>query len=56
MGALKKIIDFLNQPIGGKGKNGEVSIKKREKNLRLKEMELTSRDALKHNKNIRYMW
>lgn len=56
MGALKKVIDFLNQPIGGKGKNGEVSIKKREKNLRLKEMELTSRDALKHNKNIRYKY
>ena len=44
MGSLKKIIQALNQPIGGSKGNDKA---KREKNLKLKVMELTPQDAIK---------
>lgn len=54
---LKKIIEALNQPIGGSGSgNDKKSTKKREKNLQLKVMELTAQDAIKNTKNIRYRY
>ena len=55
---LKKIIDTLNKPIGGttKSKNDPKSLKQREKNLRIKPMELTPADAIKNIKNIRYLY
>lgn len=54
---LKKIIDTLNQPIGGtKNGNDKKSVAKREKNLKLKVMELTSKDAIKNTKNVRYKY
>ena len=55
-GALKKIIDKLNQPIGGNptDANNPKNIKKREKNMQLKTMELTPQDAIKNTKNVRY--
>ena len=57
MGFLKKIIDTLNQPIGrSKDGNDKKGIAKREKNLKLKVMELTPQDAIKNTKNIRYKY
>ncbi len=54
-GTLKKIIDTLNQPVGGKkNSNDPKSIKQREKNMQLKTMELTPQDAIKNTKNVRY--
>ena len=54
---LKKFIDILNQPIGSsKGGNDKKSIAQREKNKKLKVMELTSKDARKNTKNIRYKY
>ena len=54
---LKKIIEALNQPIGGSGSgNDKKSTKKREKNLQLKVMELTAQDAIKNTKNVRYRY
>ena len=54
---LKKIIEALNQPIGGSGGgNDKKSTKKREKNLQLKVMELTAQDAIKNTKNVRYRY
>lgn len=54
---LKKIIEALNQPIGGSGSgNNKKSTKKREKNLQLKVMELTAQDAIKNTKNVRYRY
>lgn len=56
-GGLKKFIDALNQPIGGSTTgNDKRSIAKREKNLKLKVMELTPQDAIKNIKNIRYKY
>lgn len=56
-GGFKKFIDALNQPIGGKNdSNDKKSIAKREKNLKLKVMELTPQDAIKNTKNIRYRY
>lgn len=56
-GGLKKIIDFLNQPIGsGTVKNDKKSNIQREKNLRLKTMELTYKDTIKNPKNVRYKY
>lgn len=56
-GTLKKIINSLNQPIGGSSKaTDKKSIAKREKNLQLKVMELTPQDAIKNTKNIRYKY
>lgn len=57
MGILKKIIQTLNQPIGG-NPNGtdKKSVAKREKNLQLKVMELTPQDAIKNTQNIRYKY
>ena len=57
MGVLKKIINTLNQPIGG-SKNGtdKKSNAKRQKNLQIKVMELTPQDAIKNNQNIRYKY
>lgn len=52
MGSLKKIIQALNQPVGG-GKNND---KKRKKNLKLQVMELSPQDAIKNTKNIRYKY
>lgn len=49
-GGFKKIIDKLNQPIGGSG----TSDKKKQANLKLKTMELTAADAIKNSQNIRY--
>lgn len=51
-GTFKKIIDVLNQPIGGSGNNE----KKIEKNKSIKVMELTAADAIKNTKNIRYRY
>jgi type IV pilus assembly protein PilC len=51
-GRLKKIINKLNQPIGGTGNNA----KKIEANMKLKTMELTPADAIKNTKNIRYKY
>jgi len=51
-GTFKKIIDVLNQPIGGSGNNE----KKIEKNKSIKLMELTAADAIKNTKNIRYRY
>lgn len=56
MGSFKKIIQALNQPIGGSKGNGKASKAKREKNLKLKVMELTPQDAIKNTKNIRYRY
>lgn len=56
MGSLKKIIQALNQPIGGSKGNDKASNAKREKNLKLKVMELTPQDAIKNTKNIRYRY
>ena len=54
---FKKFIDILNQPIGSsKGGNDKKSIAQREKNKKLKVMELTSKDARKNTKNIRYKY
>lgn len=56
-GGFKKIIDTLNQPIGGStNKNDKKSIAQREKNLKLKVMELTPQDAIKNTKNVRYKY
>lgn len=57
MGTLNKIIKALNQPIGG-SPNGtdKKSVAKREKNLKLKVMELSPQDAIKNTKNIRYRY
>ena len=51
-GGFKKLIDKLNQPIGGSG-NSE---KKKQENMKLKTMELTAADAIKNNQNIRYKY
>ena len=51
-GGFKKIIDKLNQPIGGSGSNE----KKKEANMKLKTMELTAADAIKNSQNIRYRY
>ena len=59
MGALKKIIDALNTPIGSSNNpdaNDKRSNAKREKNLKLKVMELSPQDAIKNTKNIRYRY
>ena len=56
MGSLKKIIQALNQPIGGTKGNDKASNAKREKNLKLKVMELAPQDAIKNTKNIRYRY
>ena len=56
MGSFKKIIQALNQPIGGSKGNDKASKAKREKNLKLKVMELTPQDAIKNTKNIRYRY
>lgn len=53
MSTLKKIISFLNQPIGG---NKKTSEKEKKKNLNLEVMELTSQDAVKNSKKIRYRY
>lgn len=57
MGVLKKIINVLNQPIGG-SKNGTDKKNKaqKQKNLQLKVMELTPQDAIKNTQNIRYRY
>ena len=56
-GGFKKFIDALNQPIGGsKDGTDKRSVAKREKNLKLKVMELTPQDAIKNQKNIRYKY
>ncbi|MBQ8681788.1 MAG: type II secretion system F family protein [Bacilli bacterium] len=56
-GGLKKVINALNQPIGGSSSgNDKKSIAKREKNLKLKTMELTPQDAIKNTKNVRYKY
>lgn len=57
MGTFKKIIDALNKPIGGSS-NGtdKKSIAKREKNLKLKVMELSPQDAIKNTQNVRYRY
>jgi len=56
-GTFKKIIDALNQPIGGSTNgNDKKSIAKREKNLQMKVMELSPQDAIKNTKNIRYRY
>lgn len=53
--SLSKIIKALNQPIGpSKDENNKKNTKKREKNLKIKVMELTAQDAIKNTKNIRY--
>lgn len=52
-GVLKKIIDTLNQPVGG-SKTGAKTEKQRAANMQLKTMELTPADAIKNTKNIRY--
>ena len=49
-GFLKKVINTLNQPVGG----GGTSNKQKQANLKLKTMELTPADAIKNTKNIRY--
>ena len=55
--SLKKIIDFLNQPIGKNTKKIESkNSAQREKNLQLKTMELTYNDTIKNSKNIRYKY
>lgn len=51
-GGFKKIIDALNQPIGGSNSAG--SDKKRAANMKLKTMELTPADAIKNPSNVRY--
>lgn len=57
MGTFQKIIKALNQPIGG-STNGtdKKSVAKREKNLKLKVMELSPQDAIKNTRNIRYRY
>ena len=50
-GAFKKIIDTLNQPIGGSNDS-----KKLEQNKNIKVMELTAADAIKNTKNVRYLY
>lgn len=50
---IKKIIDILNQPIG---KNTKQSASRKKKNLQLKVMELTPRDTIKYQKNMRYKY
>lgn len=56
-GGFKKFIDALNQPIGGSTNgNDKKSVAKREKNLKLKVMELNPQDAIKNQKNIRYKY
>ena len=59
MGTLKKIIAALNTPIGGSSNpdaNDKKSNAKREKNLKLKVMELSPQDAIKNTKNVRYRY
>lgn len=57
MGTFKKIINALNQPIGGSANGTDKrSIAKREKNMKLKVMELSPQDAIKNTKNIRYRY
>ena len=53
---FKKIIDILNQPIGGKNTNTKKDIAARQKNLKIKPLELTYRDTVKHSQNIRYTY
>lgn len=54
---FKKIMDTLNRPIGGsKSSNDKKNIAQREKNLKLKVMELTIQDAKKNIKNVRYKY
>ena len=56
-GGFKKFIDALNQPIGSPKKgNDKKSIAQREKNLKLKVMELSPQDAIKNTKNVRYKY
>ena len=56
-GGFKKFIDALNQPIGGsKDGTDKRSMAKKEKNLKLKVMELSPQDAIKNTKNIRYRY
>ena len=55
-GFLKKVIDKLNQPIGGSGGNSVKANSQREKNLQLKVMELSPQDAIKNTKNVRYQY
>ena len=55
-GFLKKVIDKLNQPIGGSGGNSAKANSQREKNLQLKVMELSPQDAIKNTKNVRYQY
>lgn len=56
-GGLKKIIDILNQPIGGKkNSNNKISDSQKRKNLQLKTIELTYYDTIKNNKNVRYKY
>lgn len=54
-GVLKKIIDILNQPIGTT-KPKKTNAKEREKNLKLKPLELTHDDTIKNDKNIKYTY
>lgn len=57
MGTLKNIIQKLNQPIGATPDGTDKrSVEKREKNLKLKVMELSPQDAIKNTKNIRYRY
>lgn len=57
MGTLKNIIKKLNQPIGATPDGTDKrSVAKREKNLKLKVMELSPQDAIKNTKNIRYRY
>lgn len=57
MGTFKKIIEKLNQPIGATTDGTDKkSVAKREKNLKLKVMELSPQDAIKNTKNIRYRY
>lgn len=49
-GGFKKLVNALNQPIGGNG----TSDKKIAANMKLKTMELTPADAIKNSSNIRY--
>ena len=53
---FKKIIDILNQPIGGKNTNTKKNIAARQKNLKIKPLELTYKDTIKYSKNVRYRY
>ena len=50
-GIFKKMIQALNQPIGGKSNQ-----KQNAKNMQLKVMELSPQDAIKNSQNVRYQY